>query len=126
MQKDIYDYTKMQVKPKIAVRINPNFQITGKAPKKSKKCGKKSAGKMLIVELGKKVEKNELINNLAQAQASITFGHIARGDIDFFKNERQRVLPGKIDGDIVNFAGKDEVHAVFDIPTSSSPGRSVF
>ncbi len=42
---------------------------------------------MVIAELGKRVEECDLINNLAQAQADITFAHIARGDIDFAKNE---------------------------------------
>ncbi len=43
----------------------------------------KSAGKMVIVEIGKRGEKEDLINNLGQAQAGITFGHITRGEIDF-------------------------------------------
>ncbi len=42
---------------------------------------------MVIAEIGKRVEKYGLINNLAQAQAGITFGHIARGDVDSAKNE---------------------------------------
>ncbi len=67
---------------------------------------------MVIAELGKRVEKYNLINNLAQAQAAITFGHIARGDIDFPRNEFQRILSGKMGGAKVNFAGKDEVHGV--------------
>ncbi len=95
IQNDIGAYTKTQVKPKIAVRMNPNFPITRKSPKKSKKSGKKSAGNMVIAELGKRVEKYELIKNLAQAQAGITFGDIARGEIDFAKNELQRILSEK-------------------------------
>ena len=100
------------MKPKIAVRMNPDFPITRKAPKKSKKGGKKSASKMVIGELRKRVEKYDLINNLAQAQAGITFGHIARGDIDFAKNELQRILSEKMGRSIVNFAGKDEAHGL--------------
>ncbi len=65
---------------------------------------------MLISELGKRVEKYDLINNLVQAQAGITFPHIAHGDIDFAKNELQKILSGKMDRAVVNFAGKDEVH----------------
>ncbi len=53
-----------------------------------------------------------MINSLAQALASITFGHIARGDIEFEKTELQRILAGKMGRSIVNFAGKDEVHEV--------------
>ncbi len=41
---------------------------------------------MVIFELGKRVEKNDLINSFAQAQSGIPSGHIARGDIDFAKN----------------------------------------
>ena len=112
MQNDIDAYTKTQVKPKIAVRMNPDFTVTRKAPRKSKKGGKRSASKMVIAELGKRVEKYDLINNLAQAQAGITFGHIARGDIDFAKNELQKILSGKMGRAVVKFAGKDEVHGV--------------
>ncbi len=92
--------------------MNSDFQITRKAPKSSKKGRKKSAGKMVIAELGKRVEKYDLINKLAQAQASITFGHICRGDIDFAKNELQRIKSSKMGRAVVIFAGKDEFHGV--------------
>ncbi len=42
---------------------------------------------MFIAESGKRVEKYDLISNLAQAEADITLGYIARGDVDFTKNE---------------------------------------
>ncbi len=48
MQNDLDAYAKMQVKPKIAVRTNPDFPITRKALKKSKNGRKKSASKMGI------------------------------------------------------------------------------
>ncbi len=92
--------------------MNPKFPVTRKALRKGKKGAKKSAGKMVIAELVKRVEKYDLINNLAQAQAGITFGHIARGDIDFTMNELQRILSRKMGRAIVNFAGKDGVHGV--------------
>ena len=38
-------------------------------------------GKALIQALSKRVEKYDLVNNLAQAPAGIIFGQIARGDI---------------------------------------------
>ncbi len=98
MQNDIDTYTKTQVKPKIAVRMNPDFQITRKIPKKNRKGVQKSASKMVIAELGKRVQKYDLINNLAQAQSGITFGYIARGDIDFAKNELHEILSGKMAG----------------------------
>ncbi len=79
MQNDIDAYTKMQVKPKIAVTTNPDFPITLRVPKKTRKGVKNSASKMAITELGKRFEKYDLINNLTQALAGITFGHIARG-----------------------------------------------
>ncbi len=41
MQDDIDAYTKTQVKPKIAVRMNPDSPISCKAPKKRKKGAKK-------------------------------------------------------------------------------------
>ncbi len=72
----------------------------------------KSAGKVVIAELRKRVEKYDLNNNLARAQAGIIFGGIARGDIDFAKNELQRILSEKTGWAIVKFAGKDEVHGV--------------
>ncbi len=66
----------------------------------------------MIAELGKKFEKYDLINNLAEAQAGINFGHIARGDIDFAKNELKKIISAKMSKTIVNFAGKDGVHQV--------------
>ena len=47
--------------------------------KKYKKGTKKSVSKVKISEFGKTVEKYNLINNLAQAQTGISFGHIASG-----------------------------------------------
>ncbi len=79
MQNDIDAYNKTQVKPNIAVRMNFDFPVTRRAPRKRKKGVKKSASMMLIAELGKRVEKFDLINNVAHAQTGITFGHIARG-----------------------------------------------
>ena len=133
MQNDIDAYTKTQVKPKIAVRMNPDFPIAHKAPKKSRKSGKKSASKMVIAEPGKRVEKYDLINNLSQVQAGINFGHIARGDIEFAKNELQWMLSGKMGWAIVNFAGKAEVHGVpmpghllLRVETYSEPTMALF
>ncbi len=100
------------MKPKIAVRMNPDFQITRKVPKKNRKGVKKSASKMVMAELGKRVEKYDLINNLALAQVGITFRHIARGDFEFARNELQKIFSGKVDRTILNCAGKDEVHEV--------------
>ncbi len=92
--------------------MNPDFHITRRAPNKNKKCVKKSASKMLIAEIGKRIGKYDLINNSAQAQAGITFGHIARGDIESAMNELLKILPDKLARTIVNFAGRDEVHGV--------------
>ncbi len=64
----------------------------------------------MIAELGKRVEKYDLVNSLAQAQAGITFDYIARGDIEFAKTELQRIFAGKMGRSAVNFAGKGEVH----------------
>ncbi len=67
---------------------------------------------MIIAELEKRVEKYEPINNLAQAQAGVTFDYVMREDINFDKNEQQRILYGKKGRAVVNFAVKDEVYAV--------------
>ncbi len=68
MQNDIDPYNKAQVKPKIAVRINPDFPIIHKTMKKSTKVEKKSTSKLVIAELGKRVEKYDLIDNLANTK----------------------------------------------------------
>ena len=52
MQKDIDAWNKTQLKPKISVKMNPDFLLTRKARKKSKKGWKMSASKMQIAELG--------------------------------------------------------------------------
>ncbi len=66
----------------------------------------------MIAELGKRGEKYDLINSLAEAQAGITFSHIAHGYIDFVKTELQRTLAGKMDRSVLNFVGTYEVHEV--------------
>jgi len=53
------------VKPKVAVRVNPDFPVPRKTNKKNKRTAKKSASKILAAELGKQVEKCDLLNNLA-------------------------------------------------------------
>ncbi len=73
---------------------------------------KKSAVKTVISELGKRVEKYDLINNLARGQVCITFGHIALKKIDSAKNELQRFLSRKVVRTVVNFAGKEKVHGL--------------
>ena len=49
------------------------------------------------------------MNNLALAEAGIKFGHISRGNIDFAKNQLQRITCGKTGRAVVNFTGKDEI-----------------
>ncbi len=112
MQNDIEAYNRIQVKPNVTVRANPDFPVPRKAGKKNKKSGKKSASKMVIAEMGKRVEKYDLISSLAQVQAGVIYVHIARGDIDFAKTELQRILDRKTGRSVVNLAGKDEVHEV--------------
>ncbi len=98
MQNGIDAYTNIQVKPKIAVRTNPDFPITRKVSKKNRKGVKKSASKMVIAELGKRVEKYDLINNLAQAQAGIIFGHIARGILISQRMNCRKSYPARLVG----------------------------
>ncbi len=57
-----------QVKQKFAVRMNPDFLMSGNASKIGKKSVKKCTSKMVISELGKGVEMYDLITNLAQDQ----------------------------------------------------------
>ena len=73
MQDDIDAYSKTQVKLKISARINSDFPNTCRAPKRNKKGVEQYASKMLIAELGKRVEKYDLINSLAQAIDDSTF-----------------------------------------------------
>ncbi len=67
---------------------------------------------MLIAELGKRIEQYSLINNLAQAQAAIDFGHIARGDIACAKNKLQRTPPCKMGIAVAKFLRKYKVQCV--------------
>ncbi len=91
IQNNIDAYNERQVKPKISLRMNLDFPVTCKAPQKSKKGGKNYASKMVLAELGKKVDKFDLINKLAQAQAQaqadISFGHTSRKGVHVAKNE---------------------------------------
>ncbi len=87
MQNEIDVYNKTQYEPKIAVMMNPDFPTTRKTPKKSKKAGKKSVSNMVIAKPKKRFEEYDPINKSAQAKADINFGHIARGDLDFAKND---------------------------------------
>ncbi len=112
MQNDIDDYSNSQVQTKIASRVNLDFPSTRKVSKKSKESVKNSGGTAVIAELEKRVEKYHLIHSLALAQEGTTFSHIARGDIEFPKNELKRILSGKLGRAVVNFVGKGEVHGV--------------
>ena len=80
--------------------------------KRGKKTSREPTGKELIQELSKLVEKYDLINDLAQAPAGITFGQIARGDIDYAKAYLQRILSGRLNRATVTFADEDQVHGI--------------
>ncbi len=56
-------FNKKQVKPKVSVRMNLDFPTTRKALK-VKTGGKKSASKMVVAELGKRVQKYDFIRNI--------------------------------------------------------------
>ena len=73
---------------------------------------RKPTGRALIQALCKRVEKYDLINNLAQAPADISFSQIARSDIDFAKADPQKILPARLNRATVNFADKDQVHGL--------------
>ncbi len=53
-----------------------------------------------------------MINNLARAQSGINLGQIARGEIDFAKNQPQRILSGNMGRAVVIFAGNNEFHGL--------------
>ena len=78
MQNDIEVYNRTQTKPSRTVRLNPDFPETRQVPMKGKKSAKQSAIKVVIAELWKRVEKWDQFNSLAQVQADMSFGHIAR------------------------------------------------
>ncbi len=78
MQNDIEVYNRTQTKPSRTVRVNPDFPVTRQVPMKGKKSAKQSAIKVVIAELWKRVEKWDQFNSLAQVQADMSFGHIAR------------------------------------------------
>lgn len=62
-------------------------------PSKNKTSkGKDKKKKSIIKALGKRVGQYDLINNLAQPSAGITFGQIARGDVDKIRKDWQKVL----------------------------------
>ncbi len=72
--------------------------------KKSKDGGKNSASKIAIAEIVKIVGKYDVIKHLNRAEARSNFSYIARGDIDFARNEFQRILSGNMSRALVNFA----------------------
>ena len=101
MQNNIDAYTKTKAKPKIAVRMKSYFPVTRKAPRKSKKGAKKSARKMVIVEPGKRVEKYDLINNLAQAQADITSAILLAEKLISQRMNCRRSCPARLVGPLL-------------------------
>ena len=106
MQYDIEAYKKAQVKPRVAVRVNPGHTVTQEVNKRKKKSSKKSACKVLIDALSERVQKYDLIYNSVLDQADITFERIAHDNIDYAKTELQRILGGKISVSIVSPADK--------------------
>ncbi len=60
MKNDIEAFSKTQVKPKISVRTNPDFPITRKAPKKSKKGRKSLRARCLSLNLGRELRSTTL------------------------------------------------------------------
>ena len=61
-----------------------------------------------FTQASKRVEKYDLINNLAQAPAAVTFGQIARGDTDFAKAFLQKAMSGRLNRSTVTFADEDQ------------------
>ena len=99
----------VRVAPSISRRrpiITPHTMTPMKSKKKVSKS--KVSKKSVAQALGKRVEKYDLMNNLAQASAGITFGHIARGDVDNIRKDLQNVLTGTMKRTSLNVVGEDE------------------
>ena len=97
------------------LRRRPTFTTPGWAPpprrsKPSKTKGGKKPGsskkKSVVQEMTKRVEQYDLVTSLAQASAGITFGQIARGDVDDVRKELQEVFSAKGKKKSVNAVGE--------------------
>ena len=87
--------------------LTPQNIAAGSKRKKVTKT-KDSKRKSILQALGKRVEQYDLLNNLAQAEAGITFGQIARGDVDNVRKDLQKILSGRFKNPSLNVAGEDE------------------
>ena len=85
MQNNITEYSKHAVQTNPRTKFAPDLHALRKMGQRGKKTSRKLTGKPVIQELSKRIEICDLINNLAEAPAGITFAQIARGDIDFAK-----------------------------------------
>ena len=85
----------------VPVRIQPTKRKT------VAKKGKDSKKRTLAQELGKRVEQYDLLTSLAQAQSGITFGQIARGDVDNVRKDLSKAFSSKISKKGVNVAIRD-------------------
>lgn len=54
------------------------------------------------------MEKYDLMNNLAQASAGITFGQIDRGEVDNVRKDLEKVLTGRMKNSSFNVVGEVE------------------
>ena len=82
--------------------------IAAATKKKKVTKTKDSKRKSILEALGKRVEQYDLLNNLAQAESGITFGQIARGDVDNIRKDLQKVLSGRVKKTPLNVAGEEE------------------
>lgn len=85
IQNDVEDYIGTKVRPSVQPRKVLGFPIWQKTQKKSKRKGTKPKTKVFSEAFVERVDKSDLINSLERASTGITFGQIARGDIDSAK-----------------------------------------
>ena len=112
MQNDIAEYNNPIIRTGPRTKFVPDLPARRKMGKRGKKTSWKLTIKALIQALRKRVEKYDLINNLAQAPTGITFGQITRGDVDFAKADLQKILSGRLNRATVTSADKDQVHGL--------------
>ena len=89
-------------------RRRPNFTQKENTPSKMRKSKAKTPKSKPIAQvLGKRVEQYDLLSSLAQASSGITFGQIARGDVDSVRRDLQKIFSGKVRKSAVHVT-KDE------------------
>ena len=109
MQNDIGEYNKPVTRTDPRTKFKPDPPALREMRKRGKKTSRKPTGEALTQAFSKCVKKHHLINNLAQVLPGITFGEVARSDIDFAKADLQKIFSGGLNRATVTVADKDQV-----------------